>query len=113
MWVGYCAILPDCTQYRPRMGLRIPDVAQVELYVTAERPGTLEEAVAIGRAAAWAWCWRRVDLIERMLAATTSVYGQEDTTECRNLWPAVLAWPDKQVDDVLALLRGEAATCQG
>jgi hypothetical protein len=73
--------------------------------------GRIGPAKAKARAAAWTWYWRRVGLIERMLKATTSVYGQEGTTECRNLWPTVLAWPDEQVDDVLALLRGEVAIC--
>lgn len=91
MWSGYCAVLPLCDQYRPRMGVSIPGVARLELYVNAERPGTCEEAKAMGRAAAWA---HYVDAVE------VSEMLDDEASAQRCAWPIPLRWTTEERHDV-------------
>lgn len=105
MWSGYCAVLPLCDQYRPRMGVSIPGVAHLELYVIAERHGTTEDARAIGRAAAWAWygrrvaAWRKTSRIVRRTFGETlnGVFAAEAVEGA--LWPDILTWPGCKMDE--------------
>lgn len=96
MWSGYCGILPLCDQYRPRMGVSIPGVAHLELYVSAERPGTCEEAKAMGRAAAWAWYEDAVEVADLLDGEN----GPTETWPERCAWPRPLRWTAEQRNEV-------------
>lgn len=99
MWSGYCAVLPLCDQYRPRMGVSIPGVAHLELYVNAERPGTCEEAKSMGRAAAWGHYVDAVGVADLLDGEN----GPTETWPDRCAWPRTLRWTAEQRTEIRRL----------
>ncbi len=102
MWSGYCAVLPLCDQFRPRMGVSIPGVAHLELYVNGERPGTCEEAKAMGRAAAWDHYVDAVEVAELLDGEN----GPAETWPQRCAWPIPMRWSADERASVRAWATG-------